>query len=69
VAATVDFMADAAADVRYTPTVAVYRRGRPVDAWHGADAGQLGDRVWLWAGARRAGVAGSAVVRPAGMGG
>jgi hypothetical protein len=58
VAATVDFMADAALGVRYTPTVAVYRRGVRLDAWHGADGGKLADRVWLWAGARKASVVG-----------
>ena len=63
VAATVDFMGEAALDVRLTPTVAVYRRGARLDAWAGADGGKLADRVWLWAGARRGGVAGEVVVR------
>ena len=58
VAATVDYMGDAAIDVRLTPTVAVYRRGARVDAFAGADVGKLADRVWLWAGARRGNVRG-----------
>jgi thioredoxin-like negative regulator of GroEL len=47
VAALVDGMGAAADAVRFTPTLAVYRRGRRVDSFYGGDETKLRDRVWL----------------------
>lgn len=43
----VDYMQSAAADVTYTPTLVVYRRGRRVDEFYGATPQQIRDRMWL----------------------
>lgn len=50
VAALVDGMGPAADAVKFTPSLVVYRRGRRVDAFVGADAQKLRDRVWLHTG-------------------
>jgi thioredoxin 1 len=47
VVAQVDYMRDALAGIRYTPTFAVYKRGRKVDQFFGPSPQQLRDRVWL----------------------
>ncbi|EIE23752.1 hypothetical protein COCSUDRAFT_63276 [Coccomyxa subellipsoidea C-169] len=47
VVAQVDSMKDALQGIRYTPTFAVYRKGRKVDQFFGPSPQQLRDRVWL----------------------
>lgn len=47
VVAQVDSMKDALQGIRYTPTFAVYRKGRKVDQFFGPSPQQLHDRVWL----------------------
>ena len=47
VVAQVDSMKDALQGIRYTPTFAVFRKGRKVDQFFGPSAQQLRDRVWL----------------------
>lgn len=45
--AQVDCMHEATRGITYTPTFAVYKRGRKVDQFFGANAQQLQDHVWL----------------------
>ena len=47
IVAQVDSMKDALQGIRYTPTFAVYRKGRKVDQFFGPSPQQLHDRVWL----------------------
>ena len=47
VIAQVDCMRDALQGIRYTPTFAVYRKGRKADQFLGPSPAQLRDRVWL----------------------
>ncbi|BDA47618.1 probable thioredoxin [Coccomyxa sp. Obi] len=47
VVAQVDCMKDGLQGIRYTPTFAVYRKGRKVDQFFGPSPQQLRDRVWL----------------------
>lgn len=37
-----------AAGITHTPTFAVYRGGRRVDQFYGAQQQQLRDHIWLW---------------------
>lgn len=45
--AQVDSMQQVASTVTHTPTFVVYRRGRKVDSFFGANAQQLRDHLWL----------------------
>lgn len=45
--AQVDFMVEAPRGITYTPTFAVYRKGRKVDQFYGANEQQLRDHLWL----------------------
>lgn len=47
VVAQVDCMKDVLQGIRYTPTFAVYRKGRRIDQFFGSSPQQLRDRVWL----------------------
>jgi thioredoxin-like negative regulator of GroEL len=43
----VDYMNHAADGVEYTPTFIVYKKGKKVDQFYGANAQQLYDHLWL----------------------
>lgn len=45
--AQVDYLSEGAQGVEYTPTFAVYRKGKKVDQFFGANAQQLYDHLWL----------------------
>lgn len=46
--AQVDFLsAEASKGIDFTPTFAVYRAGRKIDQFYGANAQQLYDHLWL----------------------
>ena len=47
VIAQVDYMKDALQGIKYTPTFALYKKGRKVDQFFGPSVQQLQDRVWL----------------------
>ncbi len=47
VIAQVDYMKDALQGIKYTPTFAVYKKGRKVDQFFGPSVQQLQDRIWL----------------------
>ena len=47
--AQVDYMTEAPRGIVYTPTFAVFRRGRKVDQFFGANEQQLRDHLWLHA--------------------
>lgn len=47
--AQVDYMHEAVKGITYTPTFAVYKRGRKVDQFFGSNAQQLRDHIWLQA--------------------
>jgi hypothetical protein len=47
--AQLDYMSDASVEgITYTPTFVVYRRGKRVDQFWGADEQQLRDHLWLY---------------------
>lgn len=47
VVASVDYMLIEAEDIKWTPTVAVYKRGVKVDAFKLSDAQRMKDHLWL----------------------
>lgn len=47
--AQVDYMREAVRGISYTPTFAVFRRGKKVDQFYGSDKQTLRDRIWLHA--------------------
>jgi len=47
VVATVDYMLVEAEDIKWTPTVAVYKRGVKIDAFKLSDPQRLEDHLWL----------------------
>lgn len=47
--AQVDYMKDAPKGISYTPTFAVFNKGRKVDQFYGANEQQLRDHLWLHA--------------------
>ncbi|PRW58311.1 Thioredoxin-like 3-3 [Chlorella sorokiniana] len=46
--AQVDYMHEETRGITYTPTFAVYKKGRKVDQFFGANEQQLRDHMWLW---------------------
>lgn len=48
--AQVDYLDEAAKNVQYTPTFAIFKQGKKVDEFYGANEQQLRDRLWLHAG-------------------
>lgn len=47
--AQVDYLHNAVKSITYTPTFAIFRKGRKVDEFYGANQQQLRDRLWLHA--------------------
>lgn len=47
IVASVDYMLVEAEDIKWTPTVAVYKRGVKVDAFKLSDAQRMQDHLWL----------------------
>ena len=45
--AQIDYMDAELKGIKFSPTFAVFHRGRKVDNWHGSNARQLADHVWL----------------------
>lgn len=45
--AQVDYLSQGAQGIEYTPTFAVYHKGKKVDQFFGANAQQLHDHLWL----------------------
>ena len=48
VIADADFLPETASDIRYTPTICFFQRGRKTDEFVGTNETMLRDRVWLW---------------------
>ena len=45
--AQVDYMQESPAGIEYTPTFSIFRKGRKVDEFYGANQQQLRDHLWL----------------------